>query len=178
MSIIFEPLQVTHFDMLLNWLSEPHVKNWYDKDVVYTPHLIEEKFGSYVHRFKIEKGIKKHIKSFVIYLYNNPIGYCQSYNAYDFDRDNNILLNNYKDDFGFPNMLGSFDIFIGDKNYIGKGFGKQIIDLFLAQHIWNKYDACFIDVENTNERALGAYKRCGFQEINQIDDLIWLIKTK
>jgi len=36
-----------------------HVKAWWDQDLPWTPKLIEEKYGSYIHGYKIEKGIKK-----------------------------------------------------------------------------------------------------------------------
>lgn len=63
MIIIFKPLQENHFPLLLNWLETSHVKAWWDQDVKWTPELIKERFGSYVHGFKRlklkDRGIEK-----------------------------------------------------------------------------------------------------------------------
>jgi len=42
MIITFKPLQETHFPLLLKWLETPHVKQWWDEDVVWTLELIKE----------------------------------------------------------------------------------------------------------------------------------------
>tara|TARA_Y100000992_G_C21186583_1_gene453468 strand:+ start:603 stop:752 length:150 start_codon:yes stop_codon:yes gene_type:complete len=46
MKISFKPLSVAHFENLLKWLQQPHVKKWWDTDVNYTKEAIQEKFMS------------------------------------------------------------------------------------------------------------------------------------
>ncbi len=61
MNIAFKPLGEADFK-LLKWLEEPHVKDWWDKDII------------------------KSINAYIIYIDEIPIGYIQLYNAYDFSR--------------------------------------------------------------------------------------------
>jgi len=49
----------------------------------------------------------------------NPIGYIQIYNAYDFPRSKTLL--------GLPANLGAFDIFIGEESALQQGLGSKAI---------------------------------------------------
>lgn len=62
------------------------MKAWWDRDVTWTPELIREKYGSYVKGYKLDKGVRKKIKGYIISVKDGPIGYVQTYNAYDFPR--------------------------------------------------------------------------------------------
>ena len=48
MTITFEPLNESHFPLLLKWLETPQVKKWWDQDVTYTMGLVKEKFGKLI----------------------------------------------------------------------------------------------------------------------------------
>ncbi|MBY0292843.1 MAG: acetyltransferase, partial [Alphaproteobacteria bacterium] len=50
--ITFIPLQEHHFPLLLKWLEVPHVKAWWDQNILWTSELIKEKYGAYVQGFK------------------------------------------------------------------------------------------------------------------------------
>ncbi|WP_371218694.1 GNAT family N-acetyltransferase [Orientia tsutsugamushi] len=84
MKITFVPLAESHFPLLLKWLETPHVKKWWDQDVMYTLELVKEKYSSYVKGYKLVDGQQKPIQVFIIHNNQNPIGYIQIYNAYDF----------------------------------------------------------------------------------------------
>lgn len=53
----------------------------------WTPELIQEKYGTYVHGYKIEGDIKKQIFPYIITVEGQKIVYIQFHNAYDFPRD-------------------------------------------------------------------------------------------
>ena len=56
-------------------------------------------------------------------------------------------------------------IFIGDKEYIGKGYGTEAIKLFLKYlFIDKKLHKVAITVSDFNKRAIRAYEKCGFQK--------------
>ncbi len=46
--ISFRSLSEQDFSLLLKWLETPHVKTWWDSDVVWTIDKITRKYGSYV----------------------------------------------------------------------------------------------------------------------------------
>ena len=126
MHIIFEPLNVSHFPLMLTWLELPHVKKWWDQDVTYTMDLVREKYSSYVKGYKFVDGQQKPIKGFIIYSDQNPVGYIQIYNAYDFPRSKTLS--------GLPANLGAFDIFIGENEHIW---------LLIFNNVWHPFPACF-----------------------------------
>lgn len=75
MHITFEPLAESHFPLLLKWLTTPHVKAWWDKDIHWTADLIQEKYNSYVKGFKLQERVPKKIDAYIICADTTPVGY-------------------------------------------------------------------------------------------------------
>ena len=90
MHIHFPSLTVSHLPLLLKWLETPHVKAWWNRDVKWTPELIDEKFASYIEGYKIEDGVRKEMRAYSIEIDDTPIGYIQVYNVHDFPREDDI----------------------------------------------------------------------------------------
>jgi len=174
MIITFQPLQEAHLPLLLKWLETPHVKAWWDQDVQWTPKLIKEKFGTYVQGYKVEEGLKKPMRAYIISIDDVPIGYIQLYNAHDFPREDNILLTD------LPNSLAALDIFIGEEGYVGKGLGAKIMKQFLEEYVDPSYDACFVDPDTANIKAIRAYEKAGFKKVKTIKDgaVIWMVRER
>lgn len=174
MIFLFKPLQESHFPLLLKWLETPHVKTWWDSDVQWTYELIKDKYGSYVLGFKLEKGMKKPIQAYVFYADEAPIGYIQLYNVYDFSRD-------YPESLGeWPDSLAALDFFIGEVDYLGKRLPSLVLKKFLQDYVDPCYDACLIDPEMANNKAIHAYKKAGFKPVKTIKegDVLWMMRKK
>jgi RimJ/RimL family protein N-acetyltransferase len=65
-------------------------------------------------------------------------------------------------------------ITIGDKAYWGRGYGTDAVRLLLdyafrLRNIWRVY----LTVNSTNERAIRAYRRCGFVEEGRLRAHVW-----
>ncbi|MGI4850953.1 MAG: hypothetical protein ACRYGR_03340 [Janthinobacterium lividum] len=86
MNISFRPLLEVDFSQLLKWLRQSHVQKWWDTNVFWTLSLVKEKYKTYVHGYKLEKGNVKKIQSMIICCEGRSIGYIQCYDAYDFTR--------------------------------------------------------------------------------------------
>lgn len=174
MDITFSPLQDSHLPLLLTWLETPHVKAWWDQDIQWTPQLIKEKFGSYVHGYKLEQGIKKPFQAYVIYADDVPMGYIQLYNPHDFPRDYTDALEE------LPLSLAALDLLIGEEEYLGKGLGAYILKQFVRQYVDLDYDACFVDPDTANIRAIRAYEKAGFKTVKSIQEgtVLWMIREK
>ena len=172
--ITFVPLEERHLPLLLIWLEKPHVKAWWDQDIEWTSELVREKFGFYIHGSKVVDGVKKTIHAFIIAIDSKAIGYIQSYNAHDFEMEKEIALD------GFPESLAGFDLFIGESEYVGKGYGSRIIRQFLQEHIDSKYSACFVDPNTSNVQAIRAYEKAGFKKITTTKDgtVTFMIKKR
>lgn len=62
----------------------------------------------------------------------------------------------------------AIDIWIGEANYLGKGFGTQMMKLALDQCFQDPtVNAVVIDPLSTNKRAINFYKRMGFQFVEE-----------
>jgi len=60
----------------------------------------------------------------------------------------------------------TLDMFIVDPNYVGQGFGAQIIREFLTQH-FSDVSEVLIDPEQRNTRAVHVYQKAGFKIIGE-----------
>ncbi len=174
LKIAFIALQERHLPSLLTWLETGHVKDWWDQDVHWTSELVKEKYGSYVHGYKIEDGIQKPLQAFIICIDDIEIGYIQLYNAHEFAREGGISLNE------LPRSLAACDIFIGDPTYVGKGYGTALMKKFLQDYVDPKYEACFVDPDTANTKAIRAYEKAGFEKIKTIQNgtVTWMIRNR
>ncbi|MBS0236470.1 MAG: GNAT family N-acetyltransferase [Proteobacteria bacterium] len=170
MNITFTPLTTSHFPLLLKWLETPHVKAWWDQDISYTLAKVEEKYGSYTKEYKRVNGVDKPIQAYLICADATPIGYAQSYNVYDFPRDEELA--------GLPESLGGLDIFIGEAEYVGRGIGATAIKLFTKQHVLSQYKYAFVDPDYDNEVAVRAYEKAGFVIIKRVGKVFWMVAHK
>ena len=169
MTITFETLHESHFPLLLKWLETPHIKAWWDQGVTYTLDLVQEKYSSYVKGYKLVEGLQKPIKSFIIHHNQNPVGYIQIYNAYDFPRNKPLL--------GLPSNLGAFDIFIGEEEVLKQGLGSKAIVQLLKLH-GNQYSYIFADPDINNLSAIKCYEKAGFKMVSEQQDTkeVWMLK--
>ena len=169
MKITFIPLAKSHFPLLLKWLKAPHVKAWWDQNVTYTLDLVHEKYSSYVKGYKLVDGQQKPIQGFIIHNNQNPIGYIQIYNAYDFPRSKTLS--------GLPANLGAFDIFIGEESALQQGLGSKAILEFLKLH-GNQYTHIFADPDSNNVAAVKCYEKAGVKKVSEQEDTgeAWMLK--
>lgn len=167
--ITFEPLAESHFGLLLHWLEKPHVKAWWDKDIKWTPSLIQKKYADYINGYKklILQGkmIKNPIYAFIIVFKKIPIGYIQYYNVHDFPREQS-----YYDTLELPVSCAGLDWYIGETVFIGKGVGTKAFDGFLKQHIFPSFNYVFVDPDTDNITAISVYKKIGFEVIKKVND--------
>jgi aminoglycoside 6'-N-acetyltransferase len=176
--IHFEPLQEKHFPLLLKWLETPHVKAWWDQDVHWTMDLIHEKYGKYVKGFKRlkldDQVIEKPIHAFIMCIDGQEVGYIQSYNAYDFPREQGYEI---KD---MPESLASIDVFMGEKEWVGKGQGPRLMGAFIKEFVFPYFNTVFVDPETANTHAIRAYEKAGFKKIKTTNQgtITWMVREK
>lgn len=159
MIISFVPLNHLHFPLLYKWLEKPHVKMWYDKNVTYTMDLVQVKYGSYVSGYKLVNGLRKAMRSFIIFCDKNAIGYIQIYDAYEFPRGYQLL--------GLPKNLGSIDVLVGEEEFLKIGLGSRVISEFIK--VYGKdYEHILVDPDSINMAAIKCFNKVGFRRLSHL----------
>ncbi len=155
--VTFEPLRTSDLRLMHRWLSDPYlVQIWLNgKHASYTD--IEKKYLPRIHG-------RDPADPYLIACDDRPIGYVQSYLWKDYPETSKYF------DPGERNA-SSLDIFIGEPEYRGKGFGPVILRLFLQSVVFRKYDAntCLVTPLASNGTAIRAYEKAGFTKTRTMD---------
>lgn len=153
MTITFESLAKKHFPLLLKWLEAPHVKVWWNDQVLWTLELIKNKYQCYI-------TSTNSIQAYIIHMDSKPIGYIQYYDKHDFPREHDYAIE-------LPPSCAGIDWYIGESDYVGRGIGTRTLELFLKTHVFTNFDNVFVDPDTPNVAAIRAYEKAGFKKINQ-----------
>jgi RimJ/RimL family protein N-acetyltransferase len=63
---------------------------------------------------------------------------------------------------------------IGDKDYWGRGYGRECIALLLRYaFVYHNFDRVWLRVHAVNERGRRAYRACGFVEEGRLRSHVW-----
>jgi RimJ/RimL family protein N-acetyltransferase len=132
------------------WFNIPHVQQFYSLRI-WSESEVVEKLTPYI------TG-EKSVFGFIILLNHIPIGYVQYYRLIDFpwpeqDLSNDIIKSG-----------AGLDFFIGDENFIGKGWGTKILTSILKEMIWPKFDYCIVDPDIRNEAMIHGNEKVGFKK--------------
>lgn len=146
MSYDFRPVTPADLPLLERWLSEPHAKEWWGDDVLASLEEI------------IEAAESIETEPLIVELDGTPIAYLQVYDPHLEDD------HPYQDQpFG---TLG-LDVTIGDPALLGKGHGSAMVRQFTDQLLAEGAPRVIIDPHPENERAIRAYRKAGFLEIDR-----------
>ncbi|HEX8288778.1 MAG TPA: GNAT family N-acetyltransferase [Pyrinomonadaceae bacterium] len=132
----FRKLEPEDFPLMLKWLSENHVREWWNDgdDTLEKVALHYGERSEDVRRFILiqeKEGVEK------------SIGYFQYY-------------------FASGGEIG-IDQFIGEKDYLGKGVGEKAIRLFIELIIRvHNPKHVILDPSPENKRAIRCYEKVGF----------------
>jgi aminoglycoside 6'-N-acetyltransferase len=146
--ISFRNLSRDDFLALYTWLKVPHVKEYWYQNESFTYEEIDEKYTK-----RLKEDV---VDSFIIQKNNKDIGFIQSYIIDDSDA------------FLVKDKIKGIDLYIGEVNFVHKGYGKDIIQSYIRNHIFNDPSIRFvgIDPEVDNLIAIKAYEKSGFKHVN------------
>lgn len=139
MNIKIVPISFEHSDLIVYWKNLPHVKSQVFDQTYMTIQKHEQWLKNYIN--------EKKAFQFIIYLdEKKPVG--------------SIFLKNID----LSNRKAELGIFIGEKDYLGKGIGKSAINLLLA-FAFNeiKLKKIYLYVFSNNEIAINSYLKSGFK---------------
>lgn len=138
--------------LLFVWLSDPEVRRWYDEG--------EHSLENYRLKFSPEPGLHRYI----ICIDVEPVGYLQAYRLSNEPE--------YQAQLGLVTDAVAFDLFIGNADYRGKGWGPLVLEHALDTIAFGEFHAewACINPDPENERAVRAYLKAGFEG----DRIVWV----
>lgn len=171
--IKFKQLSFEDIPLIYEWFNLPHVRAYYSLRSWSKDEVLQ----------KLEPYLtgEKPVLGFIIKINNQPIGYIQQYKVIDFPWDNQDLPNE------IINNSAGIDLFIGNSDFLGKGFGYKIIKQFLNEQIWPRFNYCIVDPQINNKPAIRCYEKLGFKKhkiietkdaLNYDTNLVLMIKHK
>lgn len=138
------------FKQIHKWCENKFVYEWFEQRVLSLDEITKK------YKNKLEKDIQK---LFIIQYKGKDIGLVQLYKfEYDIKIDE---LNKYKN-------IYEFDLFIGEKEYLSKGIGTDIVRL-INEKVYSKYlaDAIILRPFKRNIRAIKCYEKCNYKLIKE-----------
>ncbi len=146
--ISFKSLSKSDIKQIYDWIQQPHVKKWWQDP---------ENWDEFKQKFE-DKLQSQYRACFVIYIENEPIGYIQTYQA-----------NRFFEWLHQPEGTYGMDLFIGDSDFIGKGYGTQIVSKFVKELFkWPQVARIIINPDINNIAAVRAYEKAGFKKLYEI----------
>lgn len=153
--IDFKKLELNDLFLLHKWLNTPHVHEFYDKDKKNTKEDIKKRYAPKI------TG-EKPTDCYIVLYENKPVGYIQKYFVNDWPEFGNYLQ--------YDDTVVSVDLFIGNPEFIGKGFGSFMLSEFIKQIVFSipNTSLCIIGPELKNKRAIRAYEKAGFKHVQTL----------
>lgn len=156
--ICLRSLEPEDADLLVKWLSNPNVLEYYEgRDRPHDMKLVQKHF------FEDRDGITQCI----IQYKTRDIGYIQFY----------LIEDEEKVQYGFKDYLGKIygmDQFIGEIEYWNQGIGTQLIKETVKYLVESKEaNKIVMDPQAWNERALRAYEKNGFIKKKYLEKHEW-----
>lgn len=147
--IEFALLNESHFPLLHRWLSKPHVQKFYSlRD--WSQEDIKQKYLPYLTH---ENGIH----GFCVLMDGNAIGYIQYYHVKDHPWPGQDFESEVIDE------AAGLDLFIGEEQFCGRGYGVEIIEGFIQSYLWNYFRYCIVDPDMRNEASIRLFEKVGFK---------------
>lgn len=150
-NVIFKEVTTDDLPLLRTWFKEPHVNKWWP-----TPED-NEFFATFLQRIRSKKT-----SAYMVFIDEKPIGYIQYYPIDRSIEKAGVWLPE------LPETTVGTDQFIGDPEYLGKGYGTLFIKEFinyLTHTLDPRITTIIVDPEPTNYAAIRCYEKVGFKSV-------------
>ncbi|MCD7900127.1 MAG: GNAT family N-acetyltransferase [Bacteroides sp.] len=113
MELILRPIEDNDIKLLNIWLNKEYILKWYN-DADEWLNEIKERNGSF-----------SFLHHFIVLKDDTPIGFSQYYDCFDAQEEWYSI--------NQRNKIFSIDYLIGEEDYLGKGYGKEIVKLLISE---------------------------------------------
>jgi RimJ/RimL family protein N-acetyltransferase len=150
----FRPLRRDDFPTLLEWLSRPHVREWWGWPT--TPEEVEADYAP-----TLDPGSPH--RAYLAILDGEPLGFIQSYDVMGAQEDG------WWPDETDPGARG-IDQFLADEHRLGRGLGSAMVRAFVDRLFEDPaVTKVQTDPSPDNARAIRAYEKAGFSRVGVLD---------
>ncbi len=150
-SIAFEPVTAEHYGLLADWLSRPHMREWWgdpETELGYIRDMVEGRDTT---------------RPYLIMVDGEPAGYIQYWHIGHHQNETWLKDNPWLTEFA-PETIG-VDLSLGDPAKLSKGIGTAALKAFTAMLREKGFEAIIIDPDPDNHRAVRAYEKAGYSPI-------------
>jgi RimJ/RimL family protein N-acetyltransferase len=156
--VTFRALLAADFPQVRDWLSRPHVAEWWGRDsggiagvgsAAPTLAAVEARYGPL-----LAATSKTH--NYIVLLDGAAIGLVQTYRLDDYP--------DYAACIGIDEGAG-IDLFIGELDHVGRGIGSLVIAAFARDVVFGLQgmEVCVASPDPRNLRSLRAFEKAGFE---------------
>jgi aminoglycoside 6'-N-acetyltransferase len=151
--ISFKTLEEQDFTLFHKWVNIDFVTSWYDR----RKFIFDDVEREYTHQ-KTDTPVESYIVSYDTV----PVGYIQTYRVHDYP------------DYALCTLVdrhtAGMDLFIGNRDYNGKGLGTLIIQSFLKQIVFTKEEiySCIVGHNPNNALAIRSFEKAGFSYLKTV----------
>lgn len=154
----FRPVVESQQVLIHEWLKQDYIQEWIHGEGLQNT---LKGLTRFIQDYSVTKKIDREselTQHWIGYERDRPFVYLLTSNI--FKGDDSVYSSNRQTN----GLAITLDMFIGDRDYLGKGFAAQIIREFLVSH-FSDVSEVFIDPEQSNKRAVHVYQKAGFQII-------------
>lgn len=162
--IHFEKVQSHHKEVVLSWLEEPHMKEFWDNS--------QEHKDDIVNFINGRKEPSSYFGGIFTYWIGSIEGTSYSFILTAEVHPNEETLELWKDHLSQVGKTVSIDFGIGNKDFLGKGLAAPTLvafTKFFKDNVDPKVDTLFIDPQDNNPRAYHVYEKAGFKVVGNYE---------
>lgn len=148
----FKKLVQSDVELMSAWFAQPHVVAWWPVP----------KEGEDIMQFL--QRTRQDLAPYIAFLDEAPIGYIQSYTPSSYFSGSDKIHDWLPP---LPENTVGIDQFIGDPDYLGKGYGTLMVQDFIQylHSIEPTIQAIIVDPEPINHAAIRCYEKVGFKKM-------------
>ena len=151
--------QLHDYALLLRWRSAPHVAEWWDTAQT------EVGFDGVIAKYRTRTRSEDPTTACIIEVAGLPIGYIQYYSWAAYAGEMREI------GFELPVGYWGIDIFIGEPDYLDRGFGSRAVALTYRYLVDERRAAgVALVVARDNLRAQRAYEKAGLVRVSEVLD--------
>ena len=154
-SISFVPVTPEHYPLLHQWLTEPHLQEWWgdpDEELGFIRDMVEGRDTT---------------RPFLIAVDDVPVGYIQYW--FIGHHQNEQWIKDHPWLAELPSETIGLDLSIGCPDKLSKGIGSTALAAFASTLREQGHASIIIDPDADNARAIRAYTKAGFRPVPHLE---------